>query len=63
MPNQGFIYPRGGGGGMRIVRIVSSIQFCKVKIPKGGHKVSGGGGANIPPPPPSSLNEALLCII
>ena len=26
------------------VRIVSSIQFGRVEIPKGGHKVSKGGG-------------------
>ena len=36
----------GGGGG---VHIVSGIQFRRVEIPNGGHKVSKGG--QMPPPP------------
>ena len=35
----------GGGGG---VHIVSGIQFRRVEIPNGGHKVSKGG--QMPPP-------------
>ena len=34
------------GGGMHIV---SGIQFRRVEIPNGGHKVSKGG--QMPPPP------------